>query len=38
MRAQIEVVKIYFPADLSQEQIKCRFVLGVLINEYERAA
>ncbi len=25
-------------ADLSQEQIKCRPVLGGLINEYERAA
>jgi hypothetical protein len=26
------------PADLSQEQIKRRLVLGGLINEYERAA
>jgi len=25
-------------ADLSREQIKCRLVLGGLINEYERAA
>ncbi len=28
----------YSPADLSQEQIKRRLVLGGLINEYERAA
>ena len=28
----------YSPADLSQEQIKRRPVLGGLINEYERAA
>ncbi len=28
----------YSPADLSQEQIKHRLVLGGLINEYERAA
>ena len=28
----------YYPADLSQEQIKRRPVLGGLINEYERAA
>lgn len=28
----------YPPADLSQEQVKRRLVLGGLINEYERAA
>jgi len=31
-------VPTHLGADLSQERIRCRLVLGGLINEYERAA